>query len=77
MSSKRIDELYEAYKNAHNPDMMDVDLNEFGIILDEMLIALKDVDLNLVDYIIATDGDELTDEDAIELIKFRCDLLKL
>jgi len=76
MSLKRINELYEAYKNACNSDMMDVDLNEFSIILDEMLIALKDVDLNLVDYIIATDGDELTDEDAIELIKFRCDLLK-
>ena len=66
MSLKRIDELHKEYLGASNE----------GYILDEMLIALKDVDLNLIDYIIATDGDELTDEDAIELIKFRCDLLK-
>jgi len=66
MSLKRIDELHKEYLGESNE----------AYILDEMLIALKDVDLNLVDYIIATDGDELTDEDAIELIKFRCDLLK-
>lgn len=51
---------------------LDTGRESTGYTLDYMLdVALKDVDKELIEYIKNVDGDEMSDEEAIELIYVR------
>jgi len=62
----KINRIYDKWKDEEEPD---------GQTLDDLMDVVQDIDSNLVEYIKITDGNELTDYQAIELIMFRLELM--